>query len=325
MNPILQFDYYLRTRSDSELSRRVESLLKTAKKEHGERKTKQEALQKVQKKERARLEKSLAHAEQEEAHLRNQLALLNTQRTSLIERIKQSQLSAVTPSPTHAVVVNRQDKTNRKDKMDRTNVNKQNAPAKVKPQHLSELDVSLEMLLEMLPLFYELKRGMLGTQHDLELYFRYHIPSLTIRIFRGLAGLVLEKRHHQTDPFFLKSAFIDPETLAVDFSMELDYEEDREIFYRRSRELREKEKGLEEETGEALPPVQVKAIVAGWEREENEKRERLLAMMPSSGLISMEQLMSGEMLQAMGASSEEMLAIISRFLHLDSVRRNGVC
>lgn len=322
MNPVLQFDYYLRTRSDSELSRRVESLLKTAKKEHGERKTKQEALQKAQKKERAKLEKSLAQVEQEEAHLRNQLALLNTQRTSLIERIKQSQLSAVTPSPANVVVVNRMDKT---DKMGKTSANKQNTPTKAKPQHLSELDVSLEMLLEMLPLFYELKRGMLGTQHDLEVYFRYHVPSLTIRIFKGIASLVLEKRHHQTDPFFLKSSFIDPETLAVDFSKELEYEEDRDLFYRRSRELREKEKGLEEKAGEALPPVQVKAIVAGWEREENERRERLLAMMPSSGLISMEQLMSGEMLQAMGVSSEEMLAIISRFLHLDSVRRDGVC
>ena len=70
MNDSLQLDYYLRTRTDAELNRRAETLMKTIRKERIEWKEKQMILERNQEKEKTELEQRLKSMEEEEQRVR---------------------------------------------------------------------------------------------------------------------------------------------------------------------------------------------------------------------------------------------------------------
>ena len=282
MNDSLQFDYFLRTRTDSELNRRVETLMKTIKKERMEWKEKQRILQDHQEKEKRDLEERLKLIEEEEKRLSEGIKEKQKEVEVLRERVNER----------------------RKEWME----------GESKLEGLRAMQIPKSMLLELLPLLEELYRGMIGNQHEVEVYLHTKVPSLPIRSCKDLLSLVTEKREGMRGVVFLRSSLVNPVTKVIDLSSELDVDD----------EIKEKCLELSRKRESSECSVDVKRIVGEWERETRERKERLLEMMNEKGDMDREELFSEDTIRRVGGTKEEFLSLVGKVLMMNPVGKEMI-
>ena len=194
MNDSLQLDYYLRTRTDAELNRRAETLMKTIRKERIEWKEKQMILERNQEKEKTELEQRLKSMEEEEQRVREGIREKQKEVELLRERVN-------------------------KEKKERMKEESQ-------LEGLRAMQIPKSLLLELLPLLEELYQGMNGNQRELEIYLHSKVPLLSIRSCKDLLSLVTEKRDGMRGVTFLRSSLVNPVTKVIDLSCELDVDDE---------------------------------------------------------------------------------------------------
>ena len=325
MNPILQYDYYLRTRSDNELSKRTEVVLKAAKREQSEHAPSRERLRNIHADQIKRLEKDIEESKQQERDTEAQLEYLHAKYNSLMEKIQAQQevimrnASASSASVTSYLEMEMEMET----KPQEGGVNDQPTTGisgtengDVQPTRLGMLKLPPSTIASLLPLLYELKRGMTGSIQEIVTYFRHFLPSMKVRTISSVVNVVTEKRLLLNGMYFLRSSLINFDTQMVDLSKEMDVtEEIRQC----CQTLREEEEQLERENEGKAPSVNVKAIVKEWKEKETKWKERLVELLTPLCPISLDQLESDEMLQKLELSKEELGMVKDRVLKQDPV------
>lgn len=194
LNDSLQLDYYLRTRTDTELNRRAETLMKMIKKERREWKEKQLMVKRNHKEEKRDLEQRLKSMEEEEERVRESIRTKQKEIEMLREKMK-------------------------KEKEERMKEESQ-------LEGLRAMRIPNSLLLELLPLLEELYQGMIGNQRELETYFHTKVPLLSKRSCKDLLSLVTEKREGMKGLAFLRLSLVNSETKAIDLSGELDVDDE---------------------------------------------------------------------------------------------------
>lgn len=190
-SPVLCYDYYLQTRTEEELSRRAEKLLRAVKKEQTETMLRR----------REQLEK-------EEASWKEQLAKVERQEESVKRRI--SELTA------------------KVEEMKRKVEEEKETGVKVESEQptLRSLNLDKKTVMGLLPLFEELIPGMVGSRRELEVYFRQRYPKPLLRGLNEILRVVTEKAPNSHGVLRLREALVDKATCVIDLSKEMDVDEE---------------------------------------------------------------------------------------------------
>ena len=325
MNPVLQYDYYLRTRSDNELSKRAEIVLKAAKREQSEHALIRERLRKMHTIQIEKLRGSVEQTKQQEQEYEAQLKYLNTKYNSLMEKIQAQQEAMMRNTSTSPSSMKRYvdidmnvQKQIQEGGVDGQLMTESSGVGnrEIQPTRLDMLILPTSTIIRLLPLLYELKRGMMGNLQEIITYFRHFLPSMKVRTINNVVNVVTEKQMPLNGIYFLRSSLINFDTQMVDLSKEMRVTEE---IRQACQALREKEEQLEREEGEEAPPVNVKAIVKEWKEKETKWKERMVELYTPLCPISLEQLESEEMLQKLDISKEELGMVKDRVLKQDPV------
>lgn len=249
--PHLMYDMYLRTRSEEELMRRCETLMKALKKERGEQSAKREAVKKELEKERAtllkelgsvlteseRLGKALEEARGEVAALQASLRKAKTeqQKTAKLaqKQAKQAERQAERQAKQAERQAERQAKLAEK-RAERQAVleqkqaeklaqleQKQKQKAEAKEMTLRGLQLPEEAVLKLVPLLEQLRRSVRGRLGDVHTYALRLLPDLPRAVVRDTVTLVTLKNTAK-GTVGLRSELVDREKGCVDLSKEME-------------------------------------------------------------------------------------------------------
>ena len=323
MNPVLQYDYYLRTRSDNELSKRAEIVLKAAKREQSEQIPIRERLRNIHAAQIEKLKDDVEQAKQQERDLEAQLDCLKAKYNSLMKKIQAQQEAMMRDASASSSSVTSYLDMETKVKSQEGGVSSQLTTTssgveneEFQPTRLGMLKLPASTIVSLLPLLYELKRGMTGSIQEIVTYFRHFLPSMKVRAISSIVNVVTERRLLLNGMYFLRSSLIDFDTQMVDLGKEMEVTEE---IRQSCQALREKEELLERENEGKAPHVNVKAIVKEWKEKEARLKERLVELLTPLCPISLDQLKSEEMLQKLEISKEELGMVKDRVLKQDPV------
>lgn len=241
------YDMYLRTRSEEELMRRCETLMKALKKERGEQSAKREAVKKELEKERATLLKELGSVLTESETLgkaleeaRGEVAALQASlREAKTEQQKTAKLAqkqaklAERQAERQAKRVERQAVLEQK-RAERQAVleqkqaeklaqleQKQKQKAEAKEMTLRGLQLPEEAVLKLVPLLEQLRRSVRGRLGDVHTYALRLLPDLPRAVVRDAVTLVTLKNTAK-GTVGLRSELVDRERRCVDLSKEME-------------------------------------------------------------------------------------------------------
>ena len=245
--PHLMYDMYLRTRSEEELMRRCETLMKALKKERGEQSAKREAVKKELEKERAtllkelgnvlteseRLGKALEEARGEVAALQASLREAKTEQQKTAKLAQKQAKLAERQAERQAKRVERQAVLEQK-RAERQAVleqkqaeklaqleQKQKQKAEAKEMTLRGLQLPEEAVLKLVPLLEQLRRSVRGRLGDVHTYALRLLPDLPRAVVRDAVTLVTLKNTAK-GTVGLRSELVDRERRCVDLSKEME-------------------------------------------------------------------------------------------------------
>lgn len=227
--PHLMYDMYLRTRSEEELMRRCETLMKALKKERGEQSAKREAVKKELEKERATLLKELGNVLTESERLgkaleeaRGEVAALQASlREAKTEQQKTAKL-AERQAERQAKRVERQAVLEQKQAEKLAQLEqKQKQKAEAKEMTLRGLQLPEEAVLKLVPLLEQLRRSVRGRLGDVHTYALRLLPDLPRAVVRDAVTLVTLKNTAK-GTVGLRSELVDREKGCVDLSKEME-------------------------------------------------------------------------------------------------------
>lgn len=187
-SPVLCYDYYLQTRTEEELSKRAEKLLRAVKKEQMET-----ALRRKE------------QLEKEETSWREQLGKVEKQEESVKRRIEELTMK-----------VEEMKKKVEEEKEKETS----------EQPTLRGLNLDKSTLMGLLPLFEELLPGMIGSRRELEVYFRQRYPKPLLRGLNEILRVVTEKDPRRHGVLRLRESLVDKTTEVMDLSKEMDVDEE---------------------------------------------------------------------------------------------------
>ncbi len=241
------YDMYLRTRSEEELMRRCETLMKALKKERGEQSAKREAVKKELEKERAtllkelgnvlteseRLGKALEEARGEVAALQASLREAKTEQQKTAKLAQKQAKLAERQAERQAKRVERQAVLEQK-RAERQAVleqkqaeklaqleQKQKQKAEAKEMTLRGLQLPEEAVLKLVPLLEQLRRSVRGRLGDVHTYALRLLPDLPRAVVRDAVTLVTLKNTAK-GTVGLRSELVDRERGCVDLSKEME-------------------------------------------------------------------------------------------------------
>ena len=245
--PHLMYDMYLRTRSEEELMRRCETLMKALKKERCEQSAKREATKKELEKERAtllkelgnvlteseRLGKVLEEARGEVAALQASLREAKTEQQKTAKLAQRQAKQAERQAEKQAKRVERQAVLEQK-RAERQAVleqkqaeklaqleQKQKQKAEAKEMTLRGLQLPEEAVLKLVPLLEQLRRSVRGRLGDVHTYALRLLPDLPRAVVRDAVTLVTLKNTAK-GTVGLRSELVDREKGCVDLSKEME-------------------------------------------------------------------------------------------------------
>lgn len=245
--PHLMYDMYLRTRSEEELMRRCETLMKALKKERGEQSAKREAVKKELEKERAtllkelgnvlteseRLGKALEEARGEVAALQASLREAKTEQQKTAKLAQKQAKLAERQAERQAKLAERQAVLEQK-RAERQAVleqkqaeklaqleQKQKQKAEAKEMTLRGLQLPEEAVLKLVPLLEQLRRSVRGRLGDVHTYALRLLPDLPRAVVRDAVTLVTLKNTAK-GTVGLRSELVDREKGCVDLSKEME-------------------------------------------------------------------------------------------------------
>ena len=255
--PHLMYDMYLRTRSEEELMRRCETLMKALKKERGEQSAKREAVKKELEKERAtllkelgnvlteseRLGKALEEARGEVAALQASLREAKTEQQKTAKLAQKQAKLAERQAERQAKRAERQAVLEQKQAEKLAQLEqKQKQKAEAKEMTLRGLQLPEEAVLKLVPLLEQLRRSVRGRLGDVHTYALRLLPDLPRAVVRDAVTLVTLKNTAK-GTVGLRSELVDREKGCVDLSKE------REVSARVREEC---EKASKEPAGEMM-------------------------------------------------------------------------
>lgn len=241
------YDMYLRTRSEEELMRRCETLMKALKKERGEQSAKREAVKKELEKERAtllkelgnvlteseRLGKALEEARGEVAALQASLREAKTEQQKTAKLAQKQAKQAERQAERQAKRVERQAVLEQK-RAERQAVleqkqaeklaqleQKQKQKAEAKEMTLRGLQLPEQAVLKLVPLLEQLRRSVRGRLGDVHTYALRLLPDLPRAVVRDAVTLVTLKNTAK-GTVGLRSELVDRERRCVDLSKEME-------------------------------------------------------------------------------------------------------
>ena len=230
------YDMYLRTRSEEELMRRCETLMKALKKERGEQSAKREAVKKELEKERATLLKELGSVLTESETLgkaleeaRGEVAALQASlREAKTEQQKTAKLAqkqaklAERQAERQAKRVERQAVLEQKQAEKLAQLEqKQKQKAEAKEMTLRGLQLPEQAVLKLVPLLEQLRRSVRGRLGDVHTYALRLLPDLPRAVVRDTVTLVTLKNTAK-GTVGLRSELVDREKGCVDLSKEME-------------------------------------------------------------------------------------------------------
>lgn len=245
--PHLMYDMYLRTRSEEELMRRCETLMKALKKERGEQSAKREAVKKELEKERATLlkelgsvltesetlGKALEEARGEVAALQASLREAKTEQQKTAKLAQKQAKQAERQAERQAKRVERQAVLEQK-RAERQAVleqkqaeklaqleQKQKQKAEAKEMTLRGLQLPEQAVLKLVPLLEQLRRSVRGRLGDVHTYALRLLPDLPRAVVRDTVTLVTLKNTAK-GTVGLRSELVDREKGCVDLSKEME-------------------------------------------------------------------------------------------------------
>ena len=245
--PHLMYDMYLRTRSEEELMRRCETLMKALKKERGEQSAKREAVKKELEKERAtllkelsnvlteseRLGKALEEARGEVAALQASLREAKTEQQKTAKLAQKQAKLAERQAERQAKLAERQAVLEQK-RAERQAVleqkqaeklaqleQKQKQKAEAKEMTLRGLQLPEEAVLKLVPLLEQLRRSVRGRLGDVHTYALRLLPDMPRAVVRDAVTLVTLKNTAK-GTVGLRSELVDRERRCVDLSKEME-------------------------------------------------------------------------------------------------------
>lgn len=234
--PHLMYDMYLRTRSEEELMRRCETLMKALKKERGEQSAKREAVKKELEKERAtllkelgsvlteseRLGKALEEARGEVAALQASLREVKTEQQKTAKLAQKQAKLAERQAERQAKRVERQAVLEQKQAEKLAQLEqKQKQKAEAKEMTLRGLQLPEEAVLKLVPLLEQLRRSVRGRLGDVHTYALRLLPDLPRAVVRDAVTLVTLKNTAK-GTVGLRSELVDRERGCVDLSKEME-------------------------------------------------------------------------------------------------------
>ena len=234
--PHLMYDMYLRTRSEEELMRRCETLMKALKKERGEQSAKREAVKKELEKERAtllkelgsvlteseRLGKALEEARGEVAALQASLREAKTEQQKTAKLAQKQAKQAERQAERQAKRVERQAVLEQKQAEKLAQLEqKQKQKAEAKEMTLRGLQLPEEAVLKLVPLLEQLRRSVRGRLGDVHTYALRLLPDLPRAVVRDAVTLVTLKNTAK-GTVGLRSELVDRERRCVDLSKEME-------------------------------------------------------------------------------------------------------
>lgn len=234
--PHLMYDMYLRTRSEEELMRRCETLMKALKKERGEQSAKREAVKKELEKERAtllkelgnvlteseRLGKALEEARGEVAALQASLREAKTEQQKTAKLAQKQAKLAERQAERQAKRAERQAVLEQKQAEKLAQLEqKQKQKAEAKEMTLRGLQLPEEAVLKLVPLLEQLRRSVRGRLGDVHTYALRLLPDLPRAVVRDTVTLVTLKNTAK-GTVGLRSELVDREKGCVDLSKEME-------------------------------------------------------------------------------------------------------
>ena len=234
--PHLMYDMYLRTRSEEELMRRCETLMKALKKERGEQSAKREAVKKELEKERATLlkelgsvltesetlGKALEEARGEVAALQASLREAKTEQQKTAKLAQKQAKQAERQAERQAKRVERQAVLEQKQAEKLAQLEqKQKQKAEAKEMTLRGLQLPEEAVLKLVPLLEQLRRSVRGRLGDVHTYALRLLPDLPRAVVRDTVTLVTLKNTAK-GTVGLRSELVDREKGCVDLSKEME-------------------------------------------------------------------------------------------------------
>ena len=230
------YDMYLRTRSEEELMRRCETLMKALKKERGEQSAKREAVKKELEKERATLLKELGNVLTESERLgkaleeaRGEVAALQASlREAKTEQQKTAKLAQKQAKRAERQAVLEQKRVERQAVLEQKQAEKlaqleqkQKQKAEAKEMTLRGLQLPEEAVLKLVPLLEQLRRSVRGRLGDVHTYALRLLPDLPRAVVRDAVTLVTLKNTAK-GTVGLRSELVDREKGCVDLSKEME-------------------------------------------------------------------------------------------------------
>ena len=234
--PHLMYDMYLRTRSEEELMRRCETLMKALKKERCEQSAKREAVKKELEKERAtllkelgnvlteseRLGKALEEARGEVAALQASLREAKTEQQKTAKLAQKQAKLAERQAERQAKRAERQAVLEQKQAEKLAQLEqKQKQKAEAKEMTLRGLQLPEEAVLKLVPLLEQLRRSVRGRLGDVHTYALRLLPDLPRAVVRDAVTLVTLKNTAK-GTVGLRSELVDREKGCVDLSKEME-------------------------------------------------------------------------------------------------------
>lgn len=195
--PHLAYDTYLRTRSDEELMKRCEMLMKGMKKEQADQSVKKDAVRRELEKEQAALLAELDGVQERAESLQKELD------------VERSEMAALKKS-LHG-------KKARQGKQSR----KQELHTEVKEMTLRGLQLSEDVVLQLVPLLELLRRSVKGRLSDVHAYALRMLAGLQRTVVRNVVALVAQKNTAK-GTVGLREELVDKEKMCVDLSKEME-------------------------------------------------------------------------------------------------------
>lgn len=230
------YDMYLRTRSEEELMRRCETLMKALKKERGEQSAKREAVKKELEKERATLLKELGSVLTESEALgkaleeaRGEVAALQASlREAKTEQQKTAKLAQKQAKQAERQAERQAKRAERQAVLEQKQAEKlaqleqkQKQKAEAKEMTLRGLQLPEEAVLKLVPLLEQLRRSVRGRLGDVHTYALRLLPDLPRAVVRDTVTLVTLKNTAK-GTVGLRSELVDREKGCVDLSKEME-------------------------------------------------------------------------------------------------------
>lgn len=287
-DPRLQFDFYLRSRTEQELMKRAEVLLKAIKREGKQQQHQQQQQQQQQQEEKTHL----SQWEEEKASLQRDYESLTEAEAKLAEEVKQidSRIAEL-----QAKV--RQAHEAQEMQMKQAAMASPDALAREKQKEkpsLRELSLSAPQLFQLVPFLDTLIAGVFGSLQEITTYLHFQMPSLSYKQLRGFVSAVTQKKGRST--FTLIDSLYDKEKDCVKLDGELAIPD----------EIRAKC----EELGQAARSTGRFVLNAkAWALEQETRslsiRNRLIEFVESHKPVRFEQLTSEEALKELQLSASE--------------------